>query len=152
MLRIFPQTTGRGLPVLFCGSENEAVRRVLMYVKQLRIENFRNIAHADLSFGKEYNILTGMNGQGKTNTIESIYLALSGKSHRETITENFIGDAGPNADVEVVTEYDDGTEHRVLLNLAGDRKYQIDGDPVRRRSELLRNFSVFYYFMHKAFS
>ncbi|MFA0814691.1 MAG: DNA replication/repair protein RecF [Anaerofustis sp.] len=116
-----------------------------MYVRQLRIENFRNIAHANLSFGTGYNILTGMNGQGKTNTIESICLALSGKSHRETVTENFIGSAAQTADVEVSVGYDDGTEHVVSLSLGSDRKYRIDDDPVRRRSELLRNFSVIFF-------
>ena len=116
-----------------------------MYVKQLRIENFRNIAQAKLIFGTGCNILTGMNGQGKTNTIESINLALSGKSHRESITENFIGNGGAASSVEICVVYDDSTEHNVSLSIGADKKYRIDDDPVRRRSELLRNFSVIFF-------
>ena len=58
-----------------------------MYLKDLKLWNFRSYEQLDLSFSEGITILTGENGQGKTNVIEAVYLLCTGKSHR-TAREN----------------------------------------------------------------
>ncbi|MDR1553725.1 MAG: DNA replication/repair protein RecF [Prevotellaceae bacterium] len=44
-----------------------------MYLKQLSINNFKNIEQADLEFSQNMNCFTGNNGEGKTNLLDAIY-------------------------------------------------------------------------------
>ena len=43
-----------------------------MFLKNLKLTNFRNFSKVDLDFGK-CTLLVGNNAQGKTNLLESIY-------------------------------------------------------------------------------
>ena len=52
-----------------------------MKIKNISIENFRNIKELNLEFD-DVNIIWGENAQGKTNLIEAIYLFTGGKSFR----------------------------------------------------------------------
>jgi DNA replication and repair protein RecF len=45
-----------------------------MRLLSIELERFRNIAHAKLELTPAFNVLVGPNGQGKTNTLEAIYL------------------------------------------------------------------------------
>lgn len=45
-----------------------------MRLISVELERFRNIAHARLELTPAFNVLVGPNGQGKTNTLEAIYL------------------------------------------------------------------------------
>ena len=53
-----------------------------MYVKNLKLNNYRNYKLFDTDFGKGFNVIYGENGQGKTNIIEAIFICSTGKSHR----------------------------------------------------------------------
>ena len=64
-----------------------------MYVKSLKLENFRNYDNLSVEFHPGVNILIGDNAQGKTNLIEAIYMMSFAKSFRtrkdrETINFN----------------------------------------------------------------
>ena len=61
-----------------------------MYIKNIEIHNFRNYTHLNLSFSKNMNIIYGLNGQGKTNLLESIYMLALTKSHRSYKDSNLI--------------------------------------------------------------
>jgi DNA replication and repair protein RecF len=51
-----------------------------MYIKSLKIKDFRNYEVLDLEFDKKVNIIIGSNAQGKTNLLESIYISSLGRS------------------------------------------------------------------------
>ncbi|HHW21810.1 MAG TPA: DNA replication/repair protein RecF [Clostridiaceae bacterium] len=53
-----------------------------MTVQDLELINFRNYENQKISFGNGINILYGQNAQGKTNILEALYIASTGKSHR----------------------------------------------------------------------
>jgi DNA replication and repair protein RecF len=116
-----------------------------MHVKSLEIYNFRNIEQASLSLHSVRNILKGPNGQGKTNTIESLYLALSGKSHRENTLRNFVGPFSESSAVNVKIVYDDASEYDVRLQIGEDKKIFVNEEPVKRRSELIRLFPCIFF-------
>ena len=44
-----------------------------MYLKSLRLANFKNCESAELAFSEKVNCLVGLNGAGKTNVLDSIY-------------------------------------------------------------------------------
>ena len=45
-----------------------------MYIKDIKLENFRNYKNQEISLNKNVNIIYGNNAQGKTNIIEAIFL------------------------------------------------------------------------------
>ena len=49
-----------------------------MFLRELCLNNFRLFPFIELEFGDEFNVLSGMNGQGKTSILEAIhYLTLT---------------------------------------------------------------------------
>ena len=45
-----------------------------MYIKSVRLRNYRNYENQIIQFDKGMNIIIGDNGEGKTNLLEAIYL------------------------------------------------------------------------------
>ena len=65
-------------------------RGCIMYLKDIKITNFRNYNSLSLQFDKGINIIYGKNGQGKTNLLESLYVLGMTKSHRSYIDNNLL--------------------------------------------------------------
>ncbi|MBQ3012797.1 MAG: DNA replication/repair protein RecF [Clostridia bacterium] len=61
-----------------------------MFCRNIYIENFRNIALADVDFCEGTNVLIGENAQGKTNLLEAIYMTALGKSFRQGTDKDVI--------------------------------------------------------------
>ena len=61
-----------------------------MRIERLEIQNFRNIAQAELRPGEGVNLLYGDNAQGKTNLIEAIYLLTGQKGFRPNRESDYI--------------------------------------------------------------
>ena len=74
-----------------------------MRLLSLEVQNYRNIASASLTPGRELTVICGNNGQGKTNLLEAIWLLTGGKSFR----------GGKDADL-VLT---DGCPFEVMTNV-----------------------------------
>ena len=53
-----------------------------MWIKNIKIKNFRNYNQEEINLEKNINIFYGKNAQGKTNIIEAIFLCSLGKSFR----------------------------------------------------------------------
>ncbi|CAM3631723.1 DNA replication/repair protein RecF [Marinicrinis lubricantis] len=53
-----------------------------MYLKQMKLQHYRNYGHIELEASPQVNIFIGPNAQGKTNLLESIYVLALTKSHR----------------------------------------------------------------------
>ena len=53
-----------------------------MRIKELELQNFRNIEKLLLSGFEDMNIICGENAQGKTNLLEGIWLFTGAKSFR----------------------------------------------------------------------
>jgi DNA replication and repair protein RecF len=61
-----------------------------MILKKLCLENFRVFSYIDVEFSEGINLITGMNGQGKTSILESIYYLALTKSFRTSNDKNVI--------------------------------------------------------------
>ncbi|MDA3129308.1 DNA replication/repair protein RecF [Aliibacillus thermotolerans] len=53
-----------------------------MYIRTLRLKQFRNYDRLDLQVENKVNLILGENAQGKTNLMEAIYMLAFAKSHR----------------------------------------------------------------------
>jgi len=53
-----------------------------LYVKNIRLINFRNYYNLSMDFNKRINIFIGKNAQGKTNLLEAIFMCATGRSFR----------------------------------------------------------------------
>ena len=72
-----------------------------MKVKNLKIQNFRNISDINLQFDDEINVICGENAQGKTNIIEALWLFSGAKSFRNSKEDEFIKFGEKNAKISV---------------------------------------------------
>jgi DNA replication and repair protein RecF len=61
-----------------------------MQILKLRLTDFRNFKRKLLEFNPGVNVIIGPNGSGKTNILESIYLASTGKSFKARIESEMI--------------------------------------------------------------
>ncbi|MEG2929073.1 MAG: DNA replication/repair protein RecF [Oscillospiraceae bacterium] len=77
------------------------------YVRELMLENYRNIKTAQLTFCNGVNIVTGENGQGKTNLLESIWLLTGAKSFRGSKDKDLINIGCDFARINSIVEEDD---------------------------------------------
>jgi DNA replication and repair protein RecF len=51
-------------------------------IESLTARGFRNLASAEIQLGPRFNVVSGDNGQGKTNLLEAIYLVATSRSFR----------------------------------------------------------------------
>ena len=61
-----------------------------MLIKSLTIENFRNFNSFVIDFDKSLNVISGLNGSGKTSLLEAVYYLSRGKSFRSQCIVNII--------------------------------------------------------------
>jgi len=107
-----------------------------VYLKQLQLEQFRNLSSAWLEPARYLTILHGCNGQGKTNLLEAVYMLGSGRAFRTTRVPDLIqhGSAAAAVTGQVQSA---GVENRLLLVLEGStRRISIDAKAVHRAADL----------------
>ncbi len=70
-----------------------------MVLESLKLRHFRNYASAQLGLFPGKNVLSGDNGQGKTNILEAVYLCGTGTSYRTSRDTDLIrwGESGLHA-------------------------------------------------------
>lgn len=86
-----------------------------MYLKRIRLKNFRNIQQAYIEFSTGVTVLNGDNGQGKTNLIEAIYLPSRGRSFRTKNEEDLMKFGEDYTEIEL--NYSDERDNCVVFKL-----------------------------------
>lgn len=107
-----------------------------MLLTGIRLEQYRNLAVAELRPSTQMTLLYGLNGQGKTNLLEAIYLLGTGRSFRSVKTPDLIRHG---TDTAVVTGQvrTGGVASEIKMQLAGKyRRVTVDGKPIQRAAEL----------------
>lgn len=118
-----------------------------MFIKRLRLKNFRNYKEEVISFSPKTNILCGDNAQGKTNVLEAIYMFAFGKSFRTQQERETILFGEDYTKIDILYE-DSHRENNIEIIILKDRKKQIkiNGVNISRLSELLSKLSVVLFF------
>ena len=105
-------------------------------IERLILSNFRNYQRQDIKFDRKINILTGKNGQGKTNILEAIYFLSFLRSFRTSCTDDLkkIGTAGFYLAAELLSE-----KWNKFIEIENfDKKFlRIDKLPVKKSSDFI---------------
>lgn len=112
-----------------------------MWIKKIKINNFRNYNNEEINLNKNINIFYGENAQGKTNIIESIFLSSIGKSFRTNKEKELIKFGENNCSVEINFEKSD-RNGKIFINIGNKKDIFINGIKIKKLSELLGNINV----------
>lgn len=117
-----------------------------MYIKSLELNNFRNYNNLNISFENDTNILYGDNAQGKTNILESIYLAATTKSHRGNKDKEVIMFDHEEAHIKLIV-IKQNVPLRIDMHLKKNKTkgIAINGIPIKRASELFGTLNVVFF-------
>ena len=109
-----------------------------MYVKKVRLTNFRNYKTADLELYPGVNLLLGSNGQGKTNLVEAINFFGSLSSHRVAGLSPLIKQGEETAIISLELAHDD---RELLLefelNSDSSNRARLNKSPVAKPKDIL---------------
>ena len=112
-----------------------------MWIKKIKIKNFRNYESEEINLDKNINIFYGQNAQGKTNIIESIFLCSLGKSFRTKKDKEMIKLNEQNAVVEVEYEKSD-RDGKIKIEIGNKKNIYLNGIKIKKLSELLGNLNI----------
>ena len=117
-----------------------------MFVKSLKLKNFRNYDILDIEIDSKTNIFYGDNAQGKTNILESIYLTGTTKSHRGTKDRDLIKFGEEEAHIEVVVEKK-GVPYKIDIHLKKNspKGIAINKIPIKKASELFGIINIVFF-------
>ena len=123
-----------------------------MRLLSLEVENYRNIASASLTPGRELTVICGNNGQGKTNLLEAIWLLTGGKSFRGGKDAELVRRGEPFAVLKASTlraqqeEQEKEEPNRIRLTVGAPdsprpgRTVSVNGGAVKRAASLAGSF------------
>ena len=112
-----------------------------MWIKNIKIKNFRNYEEEKINLEKNINIFYGENAQGKTNIIEAIFLCSLGKSFRAKKDIEMIKLNEENSIVEIEYEKSD-REGKIKIELGNKKNIYLNGIKIKKLSELLGNLNI----------
>ncbi len=92
-----------------------------MKIDQLKLYNFRNYDQLDINFNDHTNIIYGVNGSGKTNLVEAIYLLALTKSFRINNDKILINSGKIKAKIQGIISKNNDTS-KYTLEISNDKK------------------------------
>lgn len=113
-----------------------------LWLAELRLRDFRNYARADLAFGTAISVLVGLNAQGKSNLLESIYTAALGRSPRASADVELVRFGQDRAYVRAEVRDPRGDVLEVGIDrTTGEKRMKVNGVVVQR-GQLLGRMAV----------
>ncbi len=117
-----------------------------MFIKSLKLKDYRNYDLLNLEFDKATNIFYGDNAQGKTNILEAVYLSGTTKSHRSSKDRDLIRFQCEESHIETVV-VKNGVPYQIDMHLKKNspKGIAINRIPIKKAIELfgLMNFVFF---------
>ncbi len=112
-----------------------------MYIKNIKLYNFRNYEQEKIELNKEINIFYGDNAQGKTNILEAVFLCAIGKSFRANKEKELIKLSEKNAIVEI--EYQKEDRNGIIkIEISDKKNIYLNNIKQKKISEILGNLNV----------
>ena len=127
-----------------------------MYIKTLKLKNYRNYEEIEVNFDPKINIIYGNNAAGKTNLLESIYICSTSKSHKNTKENDIINFDKNESHIKLVFNRGENpldissasTKNEIIdIQLNKDSKKGVakNGIKVEKLSEFLGFFNVIMF-------
>lgn len=114
-----------------------------MHIQSLKLNNFRNYESLKIEFSKNFNIIYGDNGQGKTNILEAIFLCSSGRSHRTSKDIELLKINENGYFIEVLFRKEDmDASIEVLFRKDEKKKIKINQIPIKKIGNLMGNLNT----------
>lgn len=117
-----------------------------MYLKSLKLKDYRSYKNIDFKFDEKLNILVGKNAQGKTNALEAIFFAVIGKSFKTSKEKEIINwncdKAYIKADFQ--KKYRE-TEVELFFNKEHKKSIKIDGITIKKIGELIGSVNAVFF-------
>src|SRR5215212_9469118 len=109
----------------------------MMRVTRLSLRNFRSYEAAEVALGPGLTVITGRNGAGKTNLLEAVYFACTGRSCRTGNERECVRFGAPLTRLELRCE-DGDRRHELSVGFQpGEAKrLRVDGAPVDRLTDV----------------
>lgn len=114
-----------------------------MFVKSLKISNFRNHTNSYFDF-KEETLITGMNGSGKTSVLESIFVLFGLRSFKKQPFLSLITFGSDFFRIEADILNND-LESSVVFLYKGKRICSVNGEEIEDISSYIYNYPVACY-------
>ena len=117
-----------------------------MYIKKIKLCDYRNYKEAELELDEKVNILYGDNAQGKTNILESIYLCGTTKSHRGSKDRDIIRIGCDESHIKMYVKKE-GLEHYIDMHLKKNKAkgIAINGISIKKSSELMGFINIIFF-------
>jgi DNA replication and repair protein RecF len=106
---------------------------------KLRVRDFRNLRQLEFTPGARFNVVSGDNGQGKSNLLEVIEYLGSLESFRGARVEDLVHESAQGSELWALSA-GDGPAHelRISLSRAGRREIRFDGKRPRSKASYAR--------------
>src|ERR1700754_169869 len=100
-----------------------------MLATRLTLRDFRTYAAAEVELGPGLTVVTGRNGAGKTNLLEAVYFACTGRSCRTGNERECVRFGGQLTRLELQCEDDTGQRHELSVGVqpGEPKRLRVDG-------------------------
>ncbi|SFL22878.1 DNA replication and repair protein RecF [Lachnospiraceae bacterium KH1T2] len=117
-----------------------------MVIQKIELENYRNYEKLELDIDSDTNIFHGENAQGKTNILESIYVACTTKSHKRSKDKEIIQFGKDEAHIRLYLQKK-GINYKIDMHLRKNKRkaVAINGIPIKKASELLGIANIVFF-------
>ena len=116
-----------------------------MYIKNLKLKNFRNYENESVDFSDGFNVLFGKNAQGKTNCAEAVFYLCTGASPRSKRDKQLIRHGCDFAEISATAQGMYGGVEICARIMENSREIRINGNKITRNADILGNiYSVFF--------
>jgi len=115
-----------------------------LIVRSVQLKNFRNFSSKNFTFRPRINVIYGLNGQGKTNLLESISVLCLTKSFRTRNDADLIEHGKDSFKISAVFDLDSGVEKNVQIQFSKEqgKKIFLDGNRVPSSLDYLGLFPL----------
>src|SRR5574344_61702 len=115
-----------------------------MKITSLKLLNFRNYDQVEFNFAKKINLIYGLNGMGKTNLIEAIYVLALTKSFRTLNDQNLIKKNNTLMKISGTIESKISNNYQIIIAKEGKR-VKIDNNLCKKMSEYISKINVILF-------
>ncbi len=117
-----------------------------MEIKTIELTNYRNYSSAQINLESGLNFIVGNNAQGKTNLLESIYLASVGKSPKNSKDKQIIKFDQEKARVSIDFNTIAGSKNiEIFLDKANKKAIKVNKLNIFKLTELVGTLSTVYF-------
>lgn len=116
-----------------------------MYLKRVRLKNYRNYTNLKISFNKGINIIYGNNAEGKTNLLESIYVLSFTNTFRNSSDFDLIYKGKDFFKIEGVLKSEKLDTYLSIDYILNKKRLMIDNSEISKVSNYISKMNVILF-------